>query len=280
VPEAAVGDDLVDLGRARTHGRAGDGRLLERVLTREERELVTLAASRSTAGVDAEGLTAADRLLWALWAAKEAAFKVHTKLLGAPPPFVHADYRVYHTPPARAGRSGMVEVSWGDGACRVAVTQRDGSVHAVAVPEPGGSSGGLLPNPVTPTGDGADGTELPTPALPHGGRLVAVTTGLDEAMARWGRDEQALRARFSPAEWGPVHSTASALVRLGARRLAAGLLQVEENTLAILCAPGSTGRRPPYLEVEGRRSKVSVSFTHDGSHLGWAVRVPPESAGG
>jgi phosphopantetheinyl transferase (holo-ACP synthase) len=57
-----VGNDIVDLKEPENLGKSGDDRFLGRVFTVEERGLIARAA-------------APDTLLWALWAAKEAAFK-------------------------------------------------------------------------------------------------------------------------------------------------------------------------------------------------------------
>lgn len=57
-----VGNDVVDLKEPDNQAKSGDDRFLGRVFTVEERGLIARAA-------------APDTLLWALWAAKEAAYK-------------------------------------------------------------------------------------------------------------------------------------------------------------------------------------------------------------
>jgi len=257
----AVGHDLVDLTRPRARDRAGDVRLLRRVLTETERARV--------AGADPKG---ADRVLWAFWAAKEAAFKVHTQLRGSPPTFVHADYRVHGAPPHEPGSHGIVVVAWEGGGCRVAVTQQRETVQAVAAGDGDPAGPGTEPG-VVPLSD--DGLRLPTPSLPAGHLLVAETLPTKDAGGRWGQDEAELRPRFTDTEWDAVHAPASAWARLGVRRLASALLEIDEGELAVVCAPGVAGRRPPHLEHQGIRHPASVSFTHDGGHLGWSVLLPP-----
>lgn len=61
-----VGNDIVDLKTADALGKAGDFRFVERVLTRDEQ-----SALRRSEHPDA--------LLWAFWAAKEAAYKAISK---------------------------------------------------------------------------------------------------------------------------------------------------------------------------------------------------------
>jgi phosphopantetheine--protein transferase-like protein len=57
-----VGNDIVDLAAPGNLGKSGDGRFLGRVFTAEERAFIA-------------GSARPDTLLWALWAAKEAAYK-------------------------------------------------------------------------------------------------------------------------------------------------------------------------------------------------------------
>ena len=58
-----VGNDIVDLKETDNCGKSGDDRFLGRVFTPEERDLIV-------------GAACPDKLLWAFWAAKEAAFKI------------------------------------------------------------------------------------------------------------------------------------------------------------------------------------------------------------
>jgi len=57
-----VGNDIVDLAAPGNPGKSGDNRFCARVFTAEERSLIDWVACPDT-------------LLWALWAAKEAAYK-------------------------------------------------------------------------------------------------------------------------------------------------------------------------------------------------------------
>lgn len=58
-----------------------DGRFVDRVCAEGERARIRAAPEPR-------------RALWRAWAAKEAAYKVVSKRLGSPPPFVHARFRV------------------------------------------------------------------------------------------------------------------------------------------------------------------------------------------
>jgi phosphopantetheine--protein transferase-like protein len=58
-----VGNDVVDLKHPENQGKSKDERFLSRVFTEKERDRIA-------------GAACPDKLLWVLWAAKEAAFKV------------------------------------------------------------------------------------------------------------------------------------------------------------------------------------------------------------
>jgi hypothetical protein len=58
----AVGNDIVDLNAPGNAGKSRDSRFLDRVFTEGERQRIA-------------GASSPDRLLWMLWAAKEAAYK-------------------------------------------------------------------------------------------------------------------------------------------------------------------------------------------------------------
>lgn len=105
---ARVGNDVVDLDDATLRGKTGHTRLLERVLTPSEREAVLGAEDPHVA-------------LWTRWAAKEAVYKVVSKLRGTPPVFVHRAFVTDGTAVTWKGRSIPVHV------------RRDGpALHVVA----------------------------------------------------------------------------------------------------------------------------------------------------
>ncbi|MDX1568780.1 MAG: 4'-phosphopantetheinyl transferase superfamily protein, partial [Longimicrobiales bacterium] len=75
-----VGNDVVDLRHPRCQGKSRDRRFVERVFTFEEALVIYESEDP-------------DRAVWRAWAAKEAAFKVVSKLMGDPPPFQHSAFQ-------------------------------------------------------------------------------------------------------------------------------------------------------------------------------------------
>lgn len=103
-----VGNDVVDLDHPATRNKAGHGRFLERVLAPAERAAVTADVDPHVA-------------LWTRWAAKEAAYKVVSKLRGQPPVFVH-----------RAFVTGADAVEFEGTRVPVHVTRAGSILHVVA----------------------------------------------------------------------------------------------------------------------------------------------------
>jgi phosphopantetheinyl transferase len=224
-----VGVDVVDLQDPRCEGKERDARFLRRILADGERELVERA--------DAPAV-----MLWRLWAAKEAAYKVVSKLRGAPPPFVHAAFRV--DPGDGAALEPFGSVAWED--VRVAV-------HWHQLPERIGAvawSGLAAEEPV----EWGWGGQLQLDPAP--------TASLD-----------VLLERMTTRERRPVHSRASAVVRIVARSALALALAVDESRVQVVCSDGPKGRTPPEVLLDDEPAGVDVSLSHHGRWLAWALRL-------
>ena len=135
-------------------------------------------------------------------------------------------------------------------------------------------------------GEGVDheGSRYPLQITRHGAVLHALScagaplTGvlpgmgrLDQPDAPWSGSLEVLRSRLTDREADPVHSLASAAVRLGARAALSDVMAVEERRLEIVCAPGATGRRPPRVLLDGSPATADVSLSHHGDWIAWAI---------
>jgi phosphopantetheinyl transferase (holo-ACP synthase) len=231
------------LGQPRTRGRSQDERFVARVYDADER-----AAIREAADPDLE--------VWAHWAAKEAGFKVVSKLLGAPPAFVHRAFKVIWTEVL----SGSPVV--GAIVRRGAVTYEDLKAHVTVTLHPGG---------VHAVGFGAPD------ALPDKAPLHPKVEPLDATARPWSGELEELRQRFTPRELDAVYSRHSAAVRLGARAELAGAMGVDERRLEIVCDPGPTSQRPPRVLLDGSPAPADVSLSHDGRWIAWVLWLDPET---
>jgi phosphopantetheinyl transferase (holo-ACP synthase) len=244
-----VGNDIVDLGDPRCSGKARDLRFLKRVCHAEEMSRILSARD-------------ADLSLWIHWAAKEAAFKVVSKALGAPPVFTHRLFRVCSTPdpvssaPIGSFSSGTVEYEGHRVAYYAAVSAQ--RVHVIAHSSDGP---GLLSHASTlQTGE------------------AGVGHGSDSMEARVQPFDLVLDERFTSRERASIHSHASAYVRLLARTALANTLGVEENRLEVVCGAQPTGRVPPTVYLDGRPAPVDLTLSHHGRLVGWAFVVQPRSS--
>jgi phosphopantetheine--protein transferase-like protein len=229
-----VGVDVVDLDDPRCVGKHREPRFMKRILDDAERELMKAAGDPVL-------------MLWRLWAAKEAAYKVASKIRGAPPVFVHAAFRVL---PDSGALAEFGVVTWEDVKVRMHWHDLHGRVVAI-----GWNDVATADDPVQ-WGWGAAAELDPAP----------------------GETLEALVERLTERERGPVHSRASAVVRLAARAALAAQLEVEEARVQIVCGEGPKGRVPPEVLLDGEPAPADVSLSHHGRWLAWALRVPPPPA--
>lgn len=175
------------------------------------------------------------RDFWLHWGAKEAAFKAVTLLRGDPPTFAHARFEVA-LDDARVDYEGIrLNLELDVTADRLAVVAR----------------------PLATAASDAWTAR----------RLDAVHTEMGGAPLDQLREE-----RFTARERDTVRGLPSALARLGVRREAARRMAIAESRLEVICPPGVTGRRPPYLHLDGRPlERVGISISHDGEWLAWGV---------
>lgn len=233
----AVGNDIVDLTDPRCVGKAADARFLARVLAAEERDAVTAAADP-------------DLALWIRWAAKEAAFKAATHVLGEPPVFEHAAFVVElpdvgaSTGPTERGVVARGVVRWTRWRFpfHIARGRHTDAVHAVAS---------------WPEGRTTGAPEGPAPVIVYGSGPVPP-------------GEEIPHERFTERERRALHSAPSAWVRIRAREELAREEGVSERRVEIVCDEGPAGRMPPKALVDGEPARWKVSLSHHGGWLAWA----------
>jgi phosphopantetheinyl transferase (holo-ACP synthase) len=217
-----VGNDVVDLDQPRCAGKANDTRFVERVFTASERDRIREAPDP-------------DHALWRCWAAKEASYKVVTKLLGSPPVFAHAAFAVDIDPDGASGT-----VTYREFTVPFTLHEASDHIHTIAV-----HSGGCS-------------------------RDYRVVAGMEVADVDGFLPLDTLRGRFTPAERVFIHGVPSALARIAARRDMAAALAVAQDDILILAKDGPPGRVPPVVRVDGDLGRVDLSLSHDGRYVAWA----------
>lgn len=241
-----MGNDIVQVRDPRCVGKSRDLRFVKRVLDPEEMSRV-LAADDT------------DEWLWLHWAAKEAAFKVVSKLQGQPPVFEHPRFRVdVHKVPVRHaewsfGASGQVTYNGLRLPFRASLTLE--RIHALSW-------------------SGEDPLrDAPEIEITTGEASVGRSRNLLDAGAQ--PFALLLNERFSFHERRSIHSPPSAYVRLFARAAIAEALDIDERRLEIVCGPEPTGRTPPRVLLDGVDSAVDLSLSHHGALVAWAFAVEP-----
>ena len=218
-----VGNDIVDLDLPENRGRSRDRRFVERVFTPGEQAAIERSACP-------------DNLLWALWAAKEAAFKAvsrddpdvcsvprryevsldEPKGDGSPLPAVGA---TLGGGPGTASLSGVVQTPCGELAVRITATED--WVHALAAE----SAAALA-------------------------RMTAQIDGPDDDEA--GNPSQAVRSRVVNCLAGRWNCPAAAF-------------EIRKDTRG----PGI-----PRLFLNQQEMPVAVSLSHDGRYTAFALDMP------
>jgi hypothetical protein len=191
-----------------------------------------------------------DRRLWTLWAAKETAFKIVSKLLGAPPVFIH---RTFVCEPDK-GDGPWGRVTWQDRSIDLVLAQDEERLHMVGWESSSSWSFRLDPH---------------VRARP----LAAGPAEGPDPRATW---EEFLAFHFTAQEADPIHSIPSAMVRLAARSEAAETLGARESRLQLICGEGPKGRTPPRLLLDDRLVDLDVSLSHHGRFIAWVLGPGPD----
>jgi len=275
-----IGNDVVDLRHPSCRGRAPGDPFAARILADPERAWLDEAPDAASWSLR----------LWALWAAKETAFKALEK--GPAPSRVFRPRSLV----CQLNIESLDVTGLGGGA----ITRFSGTVARKA---PGseltGDTREPVPGPVAVEGT-SDGSWLHMIGW-SGGQARPVTWRLDAGVEGSGPPAgpmgmealEAVRSAFSEEEWEGVHSVPSARARILARdRLAAALAAAsradpgpgspahrvsEGKDIEILTSGQRPGRTPPRIRIGGHeRPELDVSLSHHGRFVAWAILLPPD----
>lgn len=239
-----VGNDILDLRDPRLRDKHHDLRFIRRIFAPEEASRILSA-------------TEPNRLLWLMWAAKEAAFKVVSKEAERAPVFRHASFVTCLEPGGddEAATATLVRgtVTYEGAAFPFRGDMNQERIHAVSW----SWSENDEPAKTISTGEAA-----------VGGTAVSLRKGSAGF-------DILLQERFTLRERRSIHGPKAAYARLLARRAVADTLKMDESRLEIVCGPEPTGRTPPRLLLDGQPSLVDVSISHHGSLVAWAFAAEP-----
>lgn len=246
-PIPLVGNDVVDLRHPRCQNKADDERFLARVLAPGEGRAVRQAADTH-------------RSLWIHWAAKEAAYKVVSKLRSRRPDFGHRRFTVSGEAcaPACAPECGCVRelrltVHHEDLRLPARVTLTHEYVHAVAAL--------------------SRAWEVPHEEVMN--VIVSEVTAMSpEERAQWAHPH-ALARHFTAAEMAAIRGADGAAARALARAALARHLGIAAARIQIVRPLENEGFSPPRVLVSGAPADVDLSLSHHGRYVAWAFACGP-----
>lgn len=244
-----IGNDVMDLRHPRCVNRTSGDRLLDRILD---------PAERSWLG-DSVGTDLWTVHLWALWAAKEVAFKLFCKLSGSRP-FVPRAFRCELSTTVPPG---------------VGVVRIEGAVHHAEALHPVRVEGSSNHSCLHVVGWNGSRGQL---------RSGRIEVGVEAVDRRASVPLEHLQDHFTPAEWEDVRSLHSAWVRILARDRIRSHLAADGSGPPRGRGTGSveirsSGSRPlrsaPEVWFEGRElTGFDLSLSHHGRYVAWALLVP------
>lgn len=209
-----VGNDIVDLTDHYAREKSKDTRFLKRVLTENEQNRL----------LDSDD---PDRMLWAFWSAKEAAYKVvsksHPDVSSSPRRYdvTFDDDTIMATP-------GRVETP--QGVVHVLVTSGKSHVHCIGISE-----------------------------------NIDISTKIKHGMHYIGDN---LDVRLPD-----VAKIESKMAREAAKKSIASHLMLNPMDVNILRPETSRRNTPPNVYINGEKTDIDISLSHDGRFVGYAFAV-------
>jgi phosphopantetheinyl transferase (holo-ACP synthase) len=231
----SIGNDIVDLTSPDSIGKCRDRRFIARVFTPEEQERIDRSASPDTT-------------LWMLWAAKEAAFKAVSKLK----PGLTFMHRAYTVTATMGEAFPAASPSLPEAGQAAPVILKHTSGEAMPIQERG-----VVMTPAGPVDAFFTLSERRVHCVAavrngHGGAPAAIPVHVREER----RD-----GPFDP----------SAAVRRAAIHHLASVLKSSPYYIDIRRDATIHGYGAPRVFIEGSRTDIDISLSHDGQYIAFAV---------
>ena len=220
-----IGNDIVDPNESGVKHK--ETRFVQRVFTETERELIAQAKQP-------------ELILWCLWAGKESAFKIISKL-SEPPVFAHRKFQHstfnYSTEDNSIKASG--QVIYGDHLIDVDYQADPSLIHAC------GRLSGPNQQAYRHYHDHCDSTDI-------------------KDSEKW---------YFSEAERDSIRFQEAAAVRQMCKQAIAQETGLALNSLQIIRPKRRHPSYPPYLLIENKQCDIDISLAHHGKWIAWAFTI-------
>ena len=227
-----LGNDTVDLNYAGIAGKSRDTRFVKRVFS--DKEQFAISAS-----------TDPDLTLWIVWAAKEAAYKIISKIIG-PPVFSHRKFEATFLKSLPESQS-KIEVVYNKWIFPIEITFTRNYIHAV-------------------------GAHIKTGALSNYLRSEKVHRITKYELKTWESRIKWLD-NFTKEELLSIRQAESALVRFYCKKSIAEKLKITPSRLQIIRPSKERKSQPPFILLDNKRTEIDISLSHHGSWLGWCFSM-------
>ena len=182
-----------------------------------------------------------DLTLWMLWAAKETAFKLVSKI-SSPPVFSHKKFQICALQPT-ADSSFEATAVYQEHSFPIVITFTSNYIHAV-------------------------GGNLATDQWPHFLLHTGVHNIAKSEYEIWGA-RAVWQETFTPEELESIHHLESALVRFYCKKSIAETLKIGASNLQIIRPAKEQLPQPPFVLCNNKPCEIDLSLSHHGSWLGW-----------
>lgn len=231
-----MGNDIVDLCEAECAVKSKDARFVSRVFNELEQNTISKSANR-------------DFTLWMLWAAKETAYKIVSKLT-SPPVFAHKLFRAtLQKMSTLEGDSirAVIPIDYNHKFVEVGITGDTEHIHAVGSYITSGKASDYL--------------------------LFSKTKMLDPLEFNQFQQDAYLRKCFTDEERASIRDTEAALVRYYSKQDIAARLNINPAQLQIIRPKAQNKMQPPYLLIDNKQINVDISLSHHGKWVAWVYSM-------
>lgn len=225
-----AGNDVVDLNHNGIIGKSKHTRFVKRVFN--ENEQSTISSSNDP-----------DLTLWMIWAAKETAYKIISKIIG-PPIFAHKKFAtsfLNHLPQPK------VEVVYKEWLFPVKIIFTQDYIHAYSAH--------------------ALSSEISQYVL-HKKVLQLASAELKD----W-KNKNNWKDNFTKRERLSVHKAESALIRYHCKKAIAEALNISASRLQIIRPTNAGKMQAPFVLLDNKQAEIDISLSHHGEWLAYCFSI-------
>lgn len=228
-----VGNDIVDLKFSGCIDQHKNDRFIARVFTANEKEKISTSSHPNL-------------LLWMMWAAKETAYKIISKIKD-PPVFSHKQFitNINKITFSKDKVTAAGQVQYEDYSVALKFKGTEDYIHAKGF--------------------------FPKKAAKEEDYLVRSTVkqlnSSSRKITKW-------QNYFSIKELKTIHNEESKWVRLHAKKEIAKKLDLEQSRIQIIRPIKGNKTQPPIVLLDNKKSEIDISLSHHGRWLAWSFSAP------